>query len=163
VKNLHIIKDRAGAAKDNVVWKWTKGAASPPADFGDPVGGDAYALCLLRAGSPVPLLSMAIPGAGICSSGRPCWKVLGSTAFKYSDTAGTSDGVATVLLKPSALAGKAKIIVKAKGSHLRLPAPPIAGSLRVELRATAPGSPCWGADHTSVIRNAPGLLKAKGG
>ena len=60
-----------------------------------------------------------------------------------------ADGVATVDLKAGG-AGKAKIVMSAKGSHLTLPAlplPPLPAPLTVQLRGHGE---CWGAGYVQA-------------
>ena len=73
-----------------------------------------------------------------------------------------ADGVAAVDLKAGA-AGKAKIVMSAKGSHLTLPAlplPPLPVPLTVQLRGHGE---CWGASYlqAGVKKNTASEFVAK--
>jgi hypothetical protein len=122
-------------------WKWTRGAATTLADFGDPVGTDTYTLCFYESGQPSTLLHATIPPG-------TSWRA-GGNGFTYKDKPGVADGVTTVDLKAGA-AGKAKIVMSAKGSHLTLPAlplPPLPAPLTVQLRGHGE---CWGAGYVQA-------------
>jgi cysteine-rich repeat protein len=41
-----VIRDREAFGKDRLLWKWTRGAATPAAALGDPIATDDYTLCL---------------------------------------------------------------------------------------------------------------------
>ena len=140
---------------------WSKGAATSLQDFEDPLATDDYALCIFEAGKPRPLLAAHVPAGGTCPNNVPCW-AFKTILYKYKDKAATPDGITKMLLKSSTTAGKPKIGVKGQGTLLRLPTPPLLGTVRVELRTSAPGSVCWGADHTTVLKNSASSFTAKG-
>ena len=54
------IKDRADDSKDQLKWKWTKGAATTQPDFGDPLGTTTYALCVYDHTGGVPTLATVL-------------------------------------------------------------------------------------------------------
>ena len=111
-----------GGGEGQAVWKWTKGAATSHADFGDPLATDAYRLCLYGSGS-AQLLEVTVPPGGTCA-GKPCWKRLGSVAqpkgYQYANKTGAVGGVTGLKLR-SGPDGKAKITLTAKGSGLGRP------------------------------------------
>ena len=60
-----IILKHTGDLADRVVWKLTKGKATPKSDFADPLNGDGYALCIyedntLIRGLSIPALQRAL-------------------------------------------------------------------------------------------------------
>jgi len=132
--------DRSPDEKDQLQWRWLKGAVTTLADFGDPLATDHYALCLyddtgLRA-------TVEIPPGGLCR-GRPCWQSKAG-GFVYRDKDATPFGVTQLTLKPGA-AGRASVQLKAKGALVPLPPlPSLSGTLDVQLRNQANGN-CWGA------------------
>jgi hypothetical protein len=166
LKSTLVIKNKTPDTGDSLVWKWTKGAATDAGDFGNPLGGDGYVLCVYGDTDATPKLwseVMAPPG-GVCH-GKPCWKGLGAPVgargFKYGDKDLTPNGALGVIAKPG-IDGNAKITVKAKGLLLRKPPMPIpAFPLRVQLQAA--GS-CWETkyDATGIKENRSDLLKVKG-
>jgi uncharacterized delta-60 repeat protein len=108
-KSLIVIKESGTAAKDTLVWKWTKGDATSLAELGQPTGTTSYSLCLY-AGTTA-LASLVIPADAMK------WSAIGTIGFKYSDPSGAAEGVRKVILKSGA-AGKAKALLKGKGSPL---------------------------------------------
>jgi cysteine-rich repeat protein len=132
--------------KDLLTWKWSKGAATPKADFGDPVNTDDYVLCLYAGGALQ--MSAEIPKGGTCA-GNACWASTGS-GYKYKDAELTPDGISKVLLKGSERPGSAKIQVKGKGAALDLPAPAsLASPVRVQL---SNGPTCWEAVFSAPFK-----------
>ena len=116
-------------------WKWARGAATTLVDFGDPVGTDTYTLCFYDD-QPSTLLHATIPPG-------TSWRAAGRKGFTYKDKLGVADGVTTVDLQAGA-AGKAKIVISAKGYHLTLPALQLPVPLTVQLRGHGE---CWGATY----------------
>jgi hypothetical protein len=153
------------ATSDALVWTWPKGAATDPADFGDPTAGDDYTLCIFdRSGiEPELLLGAAAPAAGTCGR-RGCWRGRGrppgDRGYKYTDREATPDGLTAVDLKPG-IDGKAKIAVKGKGANLALPAMPLPLPLLVQLQRTGGG--CWEAEYdaSGLSRNDDKQLRVK--
>jgi hypothetical protein len=151
-KALMLLKDDVDDAKDVLLWKWLRGAATDASEFGDPVVGEAYRLCVyddtgLRMEADVPF----------CPS---CWKR--RRGFKYRDVAGVPDGLRTVVLT-SGGDGDAKIVVRGKGVPLDVPLLTSLGSpLTVQLnRAGAPV--CWGATYSfpPALKNDAATFKDK--
>jgi hypothetical protein len=162
-----LIKNKPGVERDRLTWKWTKGAATAFAEFGDPTddtpAGTDFALCVYKAGLPRPLLSLAIPRGGQCA-GVDCWRQIGTSKYKYLDDALSADGVRKADVKAGASDGQAKASVKGAGAGLGLPALPLNGAIRSELRnseSEATGV-CWGAAFDTVIRRTGTMYKAKG-
>jgi len=150
------IKNAADAAKDQLQWKWLKGAATSGGDFGDPTAITDYTLCVYDAGDLY--LRLAVPSAGTCA-GKACWAAK-SGSFSYKDKAGVADGVQQLQLKAGVPAGKAKIQLKGKGGGLALPIPlAITPPVTVQLRAS--NGTCWGATYSSPSKNDPAAFAAK--
>jgi cysteine-rich repeat protein len=129
-------------SKRLLTWKWSKGAGSSLADFGDPVATtSAYTLCLYDATSDGSrrVLRATVPGGGSCA-GKPCWKTRGVSGFSYRDRDLARDGVASMTFKVSG--GQASIALKAKGALLATPALPLAQfpDVTIQLRG---GEACW--------------------
>ena len=60
------IRNKTPDKGDLITWKWTKGAATTKAEFGDPLTSDDYALCIYDAGA---LVTSAVADAGgICGT-----------------------------------------------------------------------------------------------
>jgi hypothetical protein len=104
------LRDAAKDEKDVLAWKWLKGDATALADFGTPTAATRYSLCLYRGERSALVDEVALlPGAS--------WTALGAKGFKYKSATRTPHGVQTALLKPG-VAGKAKVVLNGKGTHL---------------------------------------------
>ena len=139
------LRDREGGRKDTVRWKWTHGAATAVADFGNPAqpGGADFALCLYDASGL--RTAYDLPAAGVCD-GRPCWTARPS-GFTYRNFAFGPDGRLQLSLKAGS-DGVAKIDLKGSGSALAMPAPAtFAAPLIVQLRARS--GACWDATYSA--------------
>jgi hypothetical protein len=124
-------------------------------DFGEPTAGDDLALCVYDAAGL--LASATIPGAGTCGT-KPCWRASGSS-FKYKRRDGAPDGVTTLTLKEGLIAGKARILLKAKGTYLAVPPlADVASPLTVQLQS-ATGA-CFEAVYSAPYRkHGAGILQ----
>ena len=111
----------------------------PLSFFGDPVTGTtSYALCLYDHTNALAGALRIVRAQATCGT-RPCWKLTGTTGYKYADKLLTSDGVLQIVLK-SGLATKGKALVKAKndlGHGLRNMPTGIVSNLMANATATA--------------------------
>jgi hypothetical protein len=160
-----IIKDNATDKGDKLIFKWLKGEAVTLGDFGDPIaGGNDYALCLYSSvGGALLETELLAPAGGGCKKPtdggtQPCWKALSTKGFKYARKDRHPDGVTPVKLLAGATE-KAKVLVKAKGEFLPLPALPLTLPVTVQLQSA--GGPCWTATYSSAILNDGTLVKAQ--
>jgi hypothetical protein len=133
LKATLLVKDRAPDTRDQLAWKWTRGADTAKADFGDPLTATRYALCVYddTANGTVLVLAASVPAGGLCAD-RPCWQET-TRGFRYKNRDGGSDGVSSLTLKEGA-GGAAQIALKATGSALAMPAMPFAQSPRVTVQ-----------------------------
>jgi hypothetical protein len=116
---------------------------------------------------PSLILDATMPAGGMCdiANPKPCWQDK-PTGFKYKDKDATPDGITKMVLKEGLVAGKAKIILKGKGSLLDDPTPGgpafATSPITVQLRN---GTNCWEAVYSSpYIKNVtgpPGQFKDK--
>ncbi len=148
-KALVKLIDKTPDTSDGLQWKWTNGAATAKADFGDPIGPvGGYTVCIYDGigGTPTLIHQASIPSGGVCS-GKPCWKESG-TGFKYKSKT-NPDGIQSVGLKAGA-AGKASITIKGKGTPLAMPTLPLMqnATVTVQLLGGA-GNVCWGASFSA--------------
>jgi hypothetical protein len=151
-------------ARDSLAWTWAAGAATAPADLGDPRAATALELCLFAddgQGGVVPLLSGVVPAGGTCD-GRPCWTAnAGGTTYRYRNARG--DGLRSLRLESGA-AGAAGITLRGKGSGLGLPSsfdgalPPITIQLR---RTDAPV--CWESRFPVLSTSTATRIRARDG
>jgi hypothetical protein len=151
------VKDKSPDKKDQLNWKYVKGAATTLAEFGDPLTATDYTFCLYdSSAAPQPLILAHAPAGGTCGT-KPCWKAI-KGGFKYQDKLFTPDGLQQVLLK-SGVATKTKILVKGKGDDLPMPTLPLTAPVRVQLKSES--GVCWEATYSTPIKNLAEQFRAK--
>jgi cysteine-rich repeat protein len=147
-----------GPKNDQLLWKWIKGAQTQLGDFGDPVSSDGVTLCVFDRSQATPglLFRAAVPAGGLCGT-KPCWTG-NDKGFKFKSSTGQADGIVNLTMKPG-VAGKSKIILKAKGLGLTerpfgLPTPSLPLPLTVQLQSE--NGQCWEASYqrSGVKKNA---------
>ncbi len=155
------VTDRAPDANDELTWKWTAGAATTLADFGDPLATTSYQLCVYDAAGNTVGRASAPPG-GLCD-GRPCWTAKGTKLLYRSrerSSGGGRRGTLRLTLGAGA-AGKARILAKARGAQLGLASLPWAQPVTVQVKNSE--GECWEAVYTAPARrNQPGRFQDKG-
>jgi cysteine-rich repeat protein len=154
------LRRRARRKGDALMWAWTSGAATAKADFGDPRTQSGYALCLYTSDGSQVIDVMNAPAGGQCGRGSPCWHAT-RQGVTFQSTRGKPDGLTSAVLK-SGNAGRARIVVRGKGSNLRLPALPLSSGVAVQLRRSDGTGACWGAEHDFIVRNRSNRYTAKG-
>jgi cysteine-rich repeat protein len=144
------IKNTGNPTKSQLQWKWGSGAATALAEFGDPMSGEDYYLCIYDNGTRI--YRNTVPAGGTCS-GKPCWKA-NPKGYQFKTKTLVPDGVQQLKLK-AGTTGKAQVQIKAKGALLQVPAIGTAlhGPLTVQLmRESDPV--CWQAVfHTPFTKN----------
>jgi cysteine-rich repeat protein len=150
-KGILVYKDNTNNAKDKLVYKWIKGAATTTAEFGLPTGTTAYTLCLYAG-------TTALGDATIPSGSN--WLPISTKGFKYKDLSGTPEGITKAKLKSGA-ANKAKVQVKGKGGNLPdLPAMPFGNQVTAQLIGN--NDICFESVFNAPYKkNADGKFKAK--
>ena len=130
-----------------MVWKWVKGAATARADFGDPLSGTDYALCVYDGNQSLVAHGCA-PAGGTCGD-RPCWRAT-STGFKYRDREVGPGGLMNSfqLVLKAGVAGQAKIGAVGKGQTPSVPSLPLAQPVTVQL-VNSDGAACWEAMYSA--------------
>lgn len=157
-KSTLLLKNSSDDAKDQVLWKWSKGSATMTSDFGTPTTKTGYALCVYKGGPGLALTSGAVAG-GTCKNGKPCWKASGAKGFKYGDADLTPQGAQKLTLQ-SGVDGKAKIAFAGKGPLLHMPAlDALTFPLVVQLQGTH--GECWAATYMSPLTQDASVVKAK--
>ncbi len=157
-KNKVLIKNKTDDTKDKLIWKWTKGAQTSTADFGDPTTTADYALCFYDGPTGGLIQQAAIPASA------SKWSTIGTKGFKYKDAAGAEDGITKIIVKGGA-AGKSKALVKGKGLNLPdfdsdLPIATGDLPLVVQLRNNSNGI-CWEGSFASPKKNQLDQFNAK--
>lgn len=156
-----LLKDRLPDTHDLLRWKWTRGAATLKAEFGDPLTATNYALCLYDESANTPTLKLAstIPAGGTCA-GKPCWKET-ARGFKYVNKQQTPDGIAFLSLKEG-LEGFAQIVLKGIGANLRVPPLPLDQDSKVTVQLRNDLGTCWGATYSApAIRDTQVEFRGK--
>ncbi len=151
------LEDRTPDAKDQLKWRWTKGAATTLAELGDPTTTDDYVLCGYDAHGL--RITARIPAGGTCD-GRPCWKTV-AHGFLYKRKDGFPRGITQLVLK-SGLSGKSQIRAAGRGVFLAMPSlASIAAPLEVQLRNRTSGL-CWEATYPAPLAKSTATeLKAR--
>lgn len=148
------LKVNALATRNALTWKWSKGAATSLADFGDPLASTTYAVCVYDEidGHPTLVMDVVAPaGSG--------WSKT-ATGFKYANKTPTGNQPQNVTLHTTA-AGKATIIVNGKGDGLPLPALPLEQTPKVVVQMQNTAGGCWEADYSLATKNTSAQFKAK--
>jgi hypothetical protein len=167
-----LVRDSAtNDGRDRVVWRWMNGEETQSQEFGNPESLDDYTLCVYdtSGASPRLLLDAQAPAGDLCPAGAvptACWKAFGTPpgtkGHRYKDRALTPDGLELIRLTPGA-EGRAKVIVRAKGSALDMPSPlDIEPPVTVQLQNT---NACWSATYypAGVLSNDATVFRAKAG
>ena len=147
------LKAGTSPARNALNWRWPKGGATSAADFGNPITGAGYELCVFdeTAGIPELVLDTTVPVGSQWSAT--------SRGYKYRDVSMQHGGVRTMVLKPG-VAGRASITISAKGSHLATPPLPLSqdATVTVQLLGT---QACFEAKYSTNRRNDALQFKAK--
>jgi DNA-binding beta-propeller fold protein YncE len=158
-----LLKKNADATKNQLKWKWAKGAATTVTDFKDPVGGSAtYSVCVYDGSTnSQPLMDMGVPPGGTCGT-KPCWKASGKTGFSFTNKVGTTSGLTTMKLKAGG-AGKAQLQAAGKGANLPMPTLGLTLPVTVQLVINDLSSTeCWQTTFTMQKKNDAAQFSAKG-
>jgi len=138
---------------DKLQWKWSRGARTTVADFGDPTTTSAYDLCVFDQEGGVDGLALETsipPGQN--------WARI-SQGFQYRDKLGADAGITAVTLK-AGTDGTATIAVKGRGANLALPDLPFHQDGRVTVQLVGPNA-CWEARYSTSSANVEGEFRAK--
>jgi ELWxxDGT repeat protein/cysteine-rich repeat protein len=154
-KSLLLIKLNSDEpTKHKFTWKWIRGQSTTFAELQDPTSTTSYGFCIYDAGAQ--LIAAATVGASPTK-----WQA-GNNGFKFTDPAGTDDGVRRLLVKASDH-GTAKALLKGKGNALLVP--PIASQdlpITAQLVNSDTGA-CFEASYNGadILKNNATQLKAK--
>jgi len=166
LKSIAKVQFKGNGKGDLIKFVWGRGEATDAGAFGNPLGVDAFTLCVYDQSATGVVYRGDAPTGGTCGT-KPCWKArgdpAGSKGYAYVDKEATPHGVRKMLLKPGA-AGKAKVAVEAKGSLVSssptlFPTLPLVRPVQVQVQAT--NGECFGATFGTALRNDEGQFKAK--
>jgi hypothetical protein len=127
--------------RDRVRWRLTRGAASLPADLGDPTAGTAYELCVYVEVAGVCTLVVhpdGLPGTG--------WRKR-KNGFEFLAPPGqvNPNGVRRIRLRTGA-AGRSQVLLRGKGDLLGLEALPMPADAAVLVQLHNGADRCWSAE-----------------
>lgn len=141
-----VVVDKPGEKADRLLWQRRKAYDATPAEIGDPIATDDYALCLYDESGPTPtLLSRWRTRRGQCGT-APCWKASGYT-FKYRDKLRSPDGIDSFVLKGTTTS-PSSFRVKAIGPTFDAPPLPLPLPARLQFQSTT--GHCWEATYSSA-------------
>jgi hypothetical protein len=148
---------------DKLILKWLNGPAALQSDFGNPVdnSGD-YTLCLYTGLFQDLAMEAQVTFGGACG-GNDCWRTIGAKGYRYTNAAGTVDGIVGVLVKGSET-DKSKIIIKGRHQLLPLPDLPIANTADAIVQLfNSDNTNCWESTFppTSIRKSTSTIFKAK--
>ncbi len=144
------LRNRSDDSKDRLTWKWAKGAATAPEEFGDPVNGfTAYTLCIYDedGGGARLVLRASAPAGGSCT-GRPCWEPMGSEGYRYRDKNLSPNGISHIMLRAGG-PGKASLRFKGKGASLGMPSLLLLQDSKVTVQLKNTQGECWSAAYSA--------------
>jgi virginiamycin B lyase len=144
-----VVKDSEESSRDSLRWKWSRGESTAAAELTDPTGTGRFNICLYRDAS-------VVTGELFLPSGA-AWTSGGEDGFRYSDRDSIVGGVSLLDLR-TGIAGKARIVLKARGEHLPDALLP-ATSYAIQLVDNA-ADICWGSAFTNGSIK-PGSFKSK--
>ena len=147
------IRNTGVASKNQLRWKWFKGTVNA-GDFDDPTASTSYAVCVYKDGALVAAVDIE-PGSN--------WAPI-SAGFEYKHpTATNADGLFKAIVKEGS--GRAKILIKAKGVNLTVPAPPLDSTTNVVMQMVKggdSGTECWESTFTApYIKDEASVFKDK--
>ena len=153
-----LIRTDDNSARNRLVWKWVRGAATSQEDFGNPVAQTRYALCVYDSNGQ--RVSIEVPPAGTCST-RDCWRLIPRRGYRYVDRLGSNGGTTRIVLKGHD-ADKAKIVFKSQGVNMPDPMLPYNPPVQVQL-VNDETTVCWEAEFalSDFLQNGSTRFKAK--
>jgi hypothetical protein len=161
-KSLLFIKNKTDDSKDKLIWKFIKGAATPPNDLQDPRTTADYALCIYAGTTGAFAGTSSALVAQINVPPDPTkWFPSGGQGYKFFDPTLADDGVQKIVLKAGGTF-KSKMLVKGRGANLPDPidSAPLTLPVTVQLVNYQSGA-CFESAFTSVMKNTTALFKAK--
>jgi hypothetical protein len=158
-KGIFRFKQGPTPARSTLTWRWLKGAAAGPEDFGDPFHTHSYAFCVYDSSATAqPLIGAAVPAGGACGA-LPCWSVLSGERVNYFDKIQFVGGMRLIQMAPG-IVGSARALVQARGEDLVLPTMPLAPPVTVQLQVA--NGECWTASYDAFIKqNIAGAFRAQ--
>lgn len=156
------VSDASTPADDALTWHWRRGAGSPLRELAQ---STVYALCVYDESTSPPTTLISAPAQRVECPDSACWTSR-RNGFSYRNPNGDNNGLTRIDLYARA-DGRAKIVVRGKGSFLNPPTAPLLPPLRVQLQAIDLGTnlqTCFEAAYTTpgVRTNDNGVFRARG-
>ncbi len=158
------IRDMTPDTGDKLVWQWFFGDETTIDELGDPFTSHDYALCIYDGSAPparlvLPAGEVCIPNPSLAGPGTYCWKQSGVPirTVSYSDRFRTPDGVDRLNVNLGE-AGRAKILLKAKGVDMPDGLLPLGLPARLQLQSAA--GTCWETVFSTAVQNDATTFKA---
>ncbi len=145
---------RRSGKKPALHWTWKKGTTTS-ADFGDPITGGSYALCLYD-GSSTLVGTAQVEGGGLCR-GKPCWKTAGRSGWQYKNPRGTVFGVDKLKIQT----GSGNGALDLRGKHANLPVVPLPATLPLRVQLQTSAGSCFEAIYSTAKKNDATDFSAK--
>ena len=161
-KSLLVLKNYAEDGKDQILWRWNKGAETTLNELGNPPGGENVTLCVYDESTATTTLLFRATAPG-----DDRWTAT-AKGFRFKTQTEANDGISLAQLH-SGIAGKAKAKMKGKGALLSnrpygLPVPALPLPLRAQLQSD--NGLCLETRHdaSGVVKNdsTRGIFKARG-
>ncbi len=156
------ISDSSNNARDQIGWKWSRGAATSQADFGDPLMSTSYTLCVYDTAASVSSLA-----AWARVDPNAAWRDKSPRGWAYKDKSAAFDGIDKIKLKPGA-AGRSKAQLRSKGVGTPTPLPVAVDRLfsldpSVTVQLINSDGVCWTSEFSAadVRKNSEKKFKAK--
>jgi uncharacterized delta-60 repeat protein len=129
-------------------WRWSAGAATTPAELGDPLGdaGSTYDLCVFDDAGLVAASAASSNVAPDCAR-PPCWRRGSDGRLTYRAAPANAAGLSALQLRPGP-AGRASVRAKARAPMLVGPALPLSPPLRVQVWSRA--GACFDAAYSAA-------------
>ncbi len=157
VERKSSVRLKDNGASDSLSWKWRGGPEVLVSAFGVPTVADDYRLCVYDTNGATTSIVMS----RLVPAGATDWTNLGAKGFKYKNSSGAPDGLTSLKLRPGA-EGKAKVLVKGKGSNLGVANLGFLESATITVQLHAASGACFGASYSAeFIKNDSAQFKDK--
>ncbi len=144
---------------NRLTWNWGDGAATSARDFGDPMAGTGYAVCVYDGTGQAIVETSALSEPSCLTIGASCWQQ-GRRGLSYRSSTSEPSGLTSLRLEPGE-DSEAGIAAGARGALLALPELPLT-VLPLTVQLQAGGGGCWESQFTEASRSDGRRFKARG-
>ena len=151
---LMLKRDPTASTRDRLTWRWASGSATDKSEFGNPVTGTTFGLCLYDddGSGPTLVLERTVPAGAD-------W-VETADGFRYNDRTLANAGLRSIALRANPSDGRASIQVRGQGSGLGMIALPLHQQPQVRMQLVNENG-CWEALYDTNLLNLSSQFKAK--